>query len=456
MGNKGITTTTLVITIIVLIIIASVTVSLVASNGGLLDRTKSEKSNFDSSIIRSNVKLAILKATEDGTITEQNLTSALDNKIGNGEYTLEAKTNGWIIRVNNEEFEVTNSGKIVSNNENGNNNQSGGQSVDPVVTQKNLASKVKIGDYVAYNPTVADAQGNVPVDSSKLTYTSYSNTDKVNVSGNGNKTQTFTVDSNIKWRVLSKNETTGEVVLTSEYVINVDDNEQFRLGGAKGYLYAEQELNEVCKIYGYGYGAKTDMVTTFEYGDLIADVDENGNLPTGTIVSGARCIKAEDIMQMFGEQPLNELDNKYGTKPYLHDMYYPTIANGLGASGGKTERSDEYTYYVYNCLNHLQDNGIKSYAQYNVLFENYVNNKGSLSFYLATRYVESLESKVRFGVMKGTGGYIQGMQIITDSSCRSEWYLSNDFCSAPIRPLVYLDPTIETSGKNAAGAWVLK
>lgn len=454
MQNRGITMITLVITIIILIIIAGVTIGLLTDNDGLINKTKIEKSNFDTSVIRSNVKLAIVNATENGKITEQSLTNALDNKIGNGNYSLESKTNGWIIRTGNEEIEVTNNGKILAGEEN-NNEQSSEQSENPVITNDNLASRAKVGDYVAYNPTVADAQGNVPVDASKLTYTSNANLNSANTSGNGYGAQTFTANSNIKWKILSKNETTGQVVLTSEYVILSDNNALFYLKGPKGYLYAEQELNEICKIYGYGYGAKTDMVTTYEYGDTIADVDENGNLPTGTIVSGARCINAEDLKQIFEISPSTSLGNLYGTQPYSYNTYYPTIASPTGESSEKQVRSDTYTYYLYNIENHLKNNGIKSYAKFNVLYEDYYNNGSTISFLLATRGAECYDRKVYFCVFKSIKN-IQGTPIFDSTQIGDIDASRYGYASGYIRPLVYLSTNIETSGKNADGAWVLK
>ena len=45
-----------------------------------------------------------------------------------------------------------------------------------------------------------------------------------------------------------------------------EDNGNFILYGAIGYLYYEQELNEICKIYGYGYGADENTITKYTIG----------------------------------------------------------------------------------------------------------------------------------------------------------------------------------------------
>lgn len=96
--------------------------------------------------------------------------------------------------------------------------------------------------------------GTTSVETSKLSYSSPIGT--ATEHGNGNSVQNFTATEDTRWRVLSIEN--GVVELISENVIKTSDtNVNFILKGAIGYLYAERELNEVCKIYGYGYGADT-------------------------------------------------------------------------------------------------------------------------------------------------------------------------------------------------------
>ena len=143
-----------------------------------------------------------------------------------------------------------------------------------------LAKKVQVGDYVAYNPTKG------VTDISKLTYISPVGTGPSH--GNGFEEQTFTANDTTEWRVLSKNEQTGEVVLISAEPINNNAGTRFTMKGAIGYLYAEQELNEICKIYGYGVGADTTKMFTYETGVAAEGLDK------GTITgSGARSCAAD-------------------------------------------------------------------------------------------------------------------------------------------------------------------
>ncbi len=185
---------------------------------------------------------------------------------------------------------------------------------------------VKVGDYVDYNPTIASKDG-TKVEESKLSYTSPIGT--ASEHGNGKTEQTFKATADTKWRVLSiKN---GTVELISENVTKTfDTNSEFVLRGARGYLYAEQELNEACKIFGYGYGADTTKGGNYTVGGPL------DTLVTGKIEgTGARSITVEDINKIAGVYEENGqmkysdgtiINSNYGdtTKP-TENIKFPTI-----------------------------------------------------------------------------------------------------------------------------------
>lgn len=185
---------------------------------------------------------------------------------------------------------------------------------------------VKVGDYVDYNPTIASKDG-TKVEENKLSYTSPTGT--ASEHGNGKTEQTFKATADTKWRVLSiKN---GTVELISENVIKTfDTNSEFVLRGARGYLYAEQELNEACKIFGYGYGADTTKGGNYTVGGPL------DTLVTGKIEgTGARSITVEDINKIAGVYEENGqmkysdgtiINSNYGdtTKP-TENIKFPTI-----------------------------------------------------------------------------------------------------------------------------------
>ena len=89
-----------------------------------------------------------------------------------------------------------------------------------------IKEKVKVGDYVNYTPTSATIQ----TDPTKTGY--------------GAK-ETLTTDTRAKWRILSIDEDTGKVLITTQGPVN-----SLRLSGAKAYLYGVNELHRLCeKLY---------------------------------------------------------------------------------------------------------------------------------------------------------------------------------------------------------------
>ena len=89
-----------------------------------------------------------------------------------------------------------------------------------------IKEKVKVGDYVDYRLTAAT----IDADSTKTGY--------------GAK-ETLTTDTSAKWRILSIDNDTGKVLITTQGPVN-----KVTLRGAKGYLYGVNELHRLCeKLY---------------------------------------------------------------------------------------------------------------------------------------------------------------------------------------------------------------
>lgn len=232
-----------------------------------------------------------------------------------------------------------------------------------------LASKVSIGDYVGYN--VAEGVE----DESKLKYESPVGTGMSH--GNGHSAQKFTANSNIKWRVLNVDYSSGEVALISETPLQTDAGQDFYLNGAIGYLYAEQELNEICKIYGYGKGANTAKIFEYETGDVVEGLDK------GTITgSGARSINAEDINKITGYDPTKDeaIKDTY-LKEYTRTIFHPTKTTESGVSPTAESRTDINTRYSYEKVDSIN-------KIYKMLFRNLEDTTDS-SYWLSSRGVEN-------------------------------------------------------------------
>lgn len=208
-----------------------------------------------------------------------------------------------------------------------------------------LVSAVNVGDYVAYDPTVGVAS----VNQSKLSYMSPKGTGTSH--GNGSEERTFTAlpndgtDNGLKWQVLSKDTSTGEVVLISEKYPNI-----YRLWGPVGFMYAEQELNSICAIYGYGKGADTSK--TFEYKTgYEVDGETTGRL-TGT---GARSINMTDLTNLVGGKlNADEYPGIYGTRPRIFS-YYPSTKTSTGYSSSAKAITVSNTIYSVTLNSYMSE-----------------------------------------------------------------------------------------------------
>ena len=280
-----------------------------------------------------------------------------------------------------------------------------------------LSSKVNVGDYVAYK-------------AGTHSYTSEKGTGTAG--GNGSGTQTFTSNDNIKWRVLSKEN--NEVVLISEETISY-----FNLQGAIGYLYAEEELNKICSIYGHGVGANTSKTFSYEVGDVVEGVEKR--TLTG---SGARSITVEDVNKICGVTPSTALDSNYG-KEYTKSIYYPTRRTETGKSTSKASRTDKYTYYKYTGSEKIATTS----NEYKMLIENKL-------YLLASRCVISFDNMSFFRVSQVILGNVDFAACCTagdpfGASDRFDEYSP----SGGVCPIVYLKSDIQTSGKDSSGAWTI-
>ena len=292
--------------------------------------------------------------------------------------------------------------------------------LDELYTTYPLAKAVSVGDYVAY-----DAGNN-------HSYTSPTGTGSSH--GNGDSSQKFTSSSSLKWRVLGWDDETGGVMLISEAPIG-----KFTMKGGIGYLYAEQELNEICKIYGYGTGANTSKKFNYVTGDTVEGTT------VGTITgSGARSINVDDVNKICGVTPSTALSSNYGKASYTKSIYYPTTSQSTGQSTSATSRTDVYTMYSYTASNYLS-NTIESYK---MLFRNTANSS-NIVYWLASRCVYSVSSDSDFNVRIVYNGYVNYDHLGYGRS--SNFY--EDSYSNGVRPIVYLKSSIQTNGKNSSGVW---
>ena len=301
-----------------------------------------------------------------------------------------------------------------------------------------IAKYVKVGDFVDYNPTITTKDGTTPVETSKLSYSSPIGT--ATEHGNGNSVQNFTATKDTRWRVLSIEN--GVVELISENVIKTSGtNDNFILRGARGYLYAERELNEVCKIFGYGYGADTTKGGSYTTGGPI------DNQITGKIEeTGARSITIEDINKKAGitEADYTTLNSSYGRITKLKsNVYYPTV-NGDSTTGKSTSEG----------VNNLKDTSY-SYNKSKIENTDIQNMLFNGNYWLASRCIDTVAGGTYFRVRLVYDASTREYSLCNgSSSCLNE----NSYSSFAVRPVVTLKSDIIDVSTNYSteGEWKLK
>ena len=423
---KGITLIALVITIIVLLILAGVTIATLTGDNGILKQADKAKTETTMGEEKEAIGLAY-----NGAKTEK-----LGGVITAGDLNTQFTKNGTKATASGEgtikvDFET---GRSYALDDHG-----------KIEEWIDIAKYVKVGDYVDYNPTITTKDGTTPVETSKLSYSSPIGT--ATEHGNGNSVQNFTATEKTRWRVLSIEN--GVVELISENVIKTSDtNANFILKGARGYLYAERELNEVCKIFGYGYGADTTKGGSYTTGGPI-DKQITGKIEE----TGARSITIEDINKKVGiyedttdgKMKYSDgevLNSSYGsiTNP-TSNVYYPTV-NGDSSTGKSTSagvKNLKYTYYSYG---KSENTDIQ-----NMLFNG--------NYWLASRCFDPLSSLVHFRVHFVYNDYTNASGLCDGYSSYLGEYSNSLFA---VRPVVTLKSDIIDVSTNYSteGEWKLK
>lgn len=218
-----------------------------------------------------------------------------------------------------------------------------------VETMPKLSEVAEIGQYVNYDPTSGENATNA-----NTIYTSITGTTTEH--GNGARTQEFSAAaykaSNGKWKILDIEEN-GTITLISDLIYpdsgSTMGTQGFTLSNGRGYLWAEEELNRICAIYGYGNGADSKRTITYYYG---GPNDNNGSIISGaiegqqgrktilnadnkTIYTGARSLTISDINNICGTTYHENYSSEGYIKTANNAKYYPTL-------GGVSDNRKKY------------------------------------------------------------------------------------------------------------------
>lgn len=111
--NKGITLIALVVTIIVLLILAGISINMLTGQNGILKQASTAKEMTDNANTEELINLSVADAISEGRgdLKDKNLKSALNNNIGEGNYTISGnEDNGWKVIVNEKRYNIDTNG----------------------------------------------------------------------------------------------------------------------------------------------------------------------------------------------------------------------------------------------------------------------------------------------------------------------------------------------------------
>lgn len=349
----------------VLLILAGITTSLVFSENGVITKAKEAKEETRGAAVEEARDMWELdkSLTKYAGGSSQSLDELLDRLESQKQITAEEKAQ---IK---ETGSVTIGSRTITFN------------TARILVELYDAGELKIGDYVNYqNPTSGS-------------YTSLESKTGMEdlITDGGDSDQIFNVANNqLTWRVLGKDEATGGIKLIAGSPMKKESNASYPdfpyyyLNGAKGYINAETELNNICALY------KNDLAQT------------------------ARSVTIEDVNQVVGvtvdETGKPSLDESgYYGQTYSYTNQYASPEDYLaGTRSNFSKTSDFYGYMANNpALTTATDQRL-----YNLLFNNVEYGSGK-AYWLASRCVDADSSIATFGVRfvssgggdTGVGGY---------------------------------------------------
>ena len=273
-----------------------------------------------------------------------------------------------------------------------------------------IADKVKVGDYVEYIPDTAE----YTTDTNNTGYTS---------------AQTLNTETK-DWRVLYVNSETGEVLLTTNGIVNSGTY----LRGTKGYFRGPTELNNICKaLYSNSSLGITARSMTIE--DLNKACNYTPSEPTTRYAyypKGTRFAKGDTTIE-------------YNGKTYTKTAHGNSTAKFYTSDGGGIEKTDGdgFTYRTPEADNPVY--ATETYYYYNPRSKNSTVGSvlGSSFGWLASPCV-NLGSFYAYSCVRLAGSRLVGEYFLYGS------YVSSLSLSFGVRPLVSLGSMFQIDSSDTA------
>ncbi len=310
--------------------------------------------------------------------------------------------------------------------------------------QKDSYPDVKVGDIVYYDPTIGATQEQLEYVSKK----GYSITDGYsNSTGNGYSDQEFlaTADDN-KWVVIGKKD--DQIILMSYDVKVSTTNEGLYISGATAYLFSEQELHNICSIYGHGKGAASDPLYPVNPKIGAPGFDEEDALDL--IKSGARCITLADIEELTGINT-KELKEKT-TKYYAEKLNYLNWYNNEFINFFMTNSVLTEDVIIPTLTNHVMGKPVLTF--YSILKDDPLLKQDFLAYlfnvdyyWVAGKMISCSTTSCNFIIPTVN---LNGLQSVVLFESNSDMVIDWMACYN-IRPIVVLEKAIELKASDKDG-----
>ena len=430
---KGITLISLVVTIIVLVILAAVSINLILGENGLIKRAQTGTHEYDKAgtieTIRSDIydkQLEKLTSGQSGKLTEAELNAIL------GEY---GNINGENLAPWEKNYEIP---IIEIYNE---------ESATGELTIADLVNNgtIKIGDYVAYEPTQGTFNWSNTPAGDTTTYATYSGT-----TSNATIT-TQTGNNKLNWRVLDIVD--GQVRLISD----APTTSEVCLCSFDGYNNAVYLIDEVCKtLYSGDKGRATSLkiediekYLTYDYTQYA-----NPDVDTGKY-GGTKEYTSDDSRyypSIFAGETTGWVDDTRGTtygRSQQNSLINQTSANKATSKIKVTQTHWDKSMVASDFINFSTND--------NIYYKLFINNGSNYSpYWLASRCVDAYSDSAEYKMHIVWNGRM-------DSSSLYGTFGSNYYDEHGVRPVVSLNSgiTVDTSdttkdGTTSGLAWELK
>ena len=439
--QNGITLIALVITIIVLLILAGISIATLTGENGILSKANDAKVETRGAAVEEAKDLwkqENLAASKTGG-TSKELSVLLeelesqDLLIGNEKQTI-LDTGKVTIGSRTIEFTANTEGTLVAMLKKA--IADGCEGGDACT---NKEEHLHIGDYVEYNPIATGENIDTQNEdgTAKYKYESLSSKNGYTVL----EKQVYTVNNDtekVNWIVLGLSDDGNSLLITTGSPVRKEgtnnptaDGPYFYLYGSTGYINAEDELNNISKIYGNGdYATGARSITVEDINKLTKYNPETEKYGEGQLYEYGNNITVKGNGD--GTYSWSGASNGYedGTFSSNHTSNgFSYIENNelknIPPTDATTQANLESTYYYYYA-NDMLDAGSLSQRIYNKFFNTEANY-----YWLASRSVGVYSSNANFSV-----GHVNGGRVDARNLFYSRGDGNDDFYG--VRPVVTL------------------